>query len=330
MTTSVLVTGGAGYVGSHACKALARAGYRPVTYDDLRAGHREAVRWGPLVEADVGDHARLVEALRKYDVGAVMHFAGSTSVAVSMVDPAGYFRNNVAASLVLLEAMRACEVGAIIFSSSAAVYGVPERSPIAEDDPKQPVNPYGESKLMMERMLAWCGTAYGLAHGSFRYFNAAGADPECEIGEDHNPEHHLIPLVLDVALGRRAAIDVYGCDYPTPDGTAVRDYVHVRDLAEAHVAGLQRLLAGGDSFRLNLGTGQGLSVREAIAAVERVTGRPVPQRSASRRPGDPPALVADPTRARATLSWTPHLSDIDTIIRTAFAHRAQLTAASAG
>ena len=324
MQTAVLVTGGAGYIGAHACKALARAGYRPIAYDNLSTGHRHAVRWGPLVEADIADAARLVEAMRRHDAVAVMHFAAAIDVAESVADPALYFRNNVVGSLALLDALRARRIGAIVFSSTAAVYGAPQRSPIAETDPQRPVNPYGESKLAVERMLAWHGAAYGLACGVFRYFNAAGADPDGEIGEEHSPEHHLIPLALDAALGRRAAIDVFGTDYPTPDGTAVRDYVHVADIAEAHVAGLRRLMAGGESFCLNLGVGRGHSVREVITAVERATGRAVPQHMAPRRPGDPPALVADASLARAMLGWTPRCSDIDTIVRTALAHRAQL------
>jgi UDP-arabinose 4-epimerase len=323
---NVLVTGGAGYIGSHACKALARAGHRPVTYDSLVAGYRHAVRWGPLIEADLADAARLSDAFDRFSIGAVMHFAAAADVAESMVDPARFFRNNVANTLTLLDVMRVRGVRRIVFSSSAATYGIPKEVPIPDTAQQRPVNPYGESKLMGERMLAWEGAAHGVTHAALRYFNAAGADPDGEIGEDHRPEHHLVPLVLDAALGRRPTIDVYGTDYPTPDGTAVRDFIHVQDLAEAHVKALEHLLGGGTSVALNLGTGEGRSVNEVIAAAERVVGRTIPRRNTARRAGDPPALVADPSRARTTLRWTPALSDLDSILKTAFAHRSRLKA----
>ena len=319
MPTSILVTGGAGYIGSHACKALARAGYRPVTYDSLVLGHREAVKWGPLVQADLADAERLADSFRRYDIAAVMHFAGFIAVGESVVDPGRYFRNNVMNTLVLLESMQAQGLQRIVFSSTAAVYGLPDTDSIPESAPQQPVNPYGESKLMVERMLQWYGSAHGFTHATLRYFNAAGADPEGEIGEDHQPETHLIPLVLEAALGNRAQIDVFGTDYQTPDGTAIRDFIHVQDLAEAHVKALDRLLAGGLSLTLNLGTGVGHTVREVIAAAERITGHRIPRREGPRRPGDPPVLVADASRAREVLGWTPALSDLDTIIRTAWA-----------
>ncbi len=319
MSKTILVTGGAGYIGSHACKALARAGYRPVAYDNLVYGHREAVRWGPLIEADLADAGTLAQTLRRFKVAAVMHFAAFAYVGESVAKPDLYFRNNVANSLVLLEAMRSRGVRRMVFSSTCATYGSPDRVPIPETAPQRPVNPYGESKLMVERMLHWYGAAYGLAHASLRYFNAAGADPEGEIGEDHRPETHLVPAVLEAASGQRAQIDIFGTDYPTPDGTAIRDFIHVQDLAEAHVKALDRLLAGGPSLTLNLGTGHGHSVREVIAAAERVTGRPIPRRETARRPGDPPMLVADPTRARQALGWAPNLSDLDTILSTAWA-----------
>jgi UDP-arabinose 4-epimerase len=319
MPTSVLVTGGAGYIGSHACKALARAGYRPVTYDSLELGHREAVRWGPLVEADLADSARVADTLKRFDIAAVMHFAGLISVGESVTNPGRYFRSNVMNTLVLLEAMQAQGLGRIVFSSTAAVYGLPDVELIPEDAAQRPVNPYGESKLMVERMLQWYGSAHGFTHATLRYFNAAGADPEGEIGEDHQPETHLIPLVLEAALGNRAQIDVFGTDYATPDGTAIRDFIHVQDLAEAHVKALDRLLGGGLSLTLNLGTGVGHTVREVIAAAERITGHRIPRREGPRRPGDPPVLVADASRAREVLGWTPGLSDLDTIIKTAWA-----------
>jgi UDP-arabinose 4-epimerase len=318
MATSILVTGGAGYIGSHAAKALARAGYEPVTYDNLGRGHREAVKWGPLVVGELADRALLAETLRRHKIAAVMHFAAFAYVGESVAEPALYFRNNVANSLVLLEAMAEAGVGRIVFSSTCATYGLPETMPIAEDAPQHPVNPYGESKLMIERMLHWLGEARGLAFAALRYFNAAGADPDGEIGEAHDPETHLIPLVLDAALGRRAAIDIFGTDYPTPDGTAIRDYIHVHDLAEAHVLALAHLLQGGASLALNLGTGEGHSVRAVIAAAERVTGRPVARRETARRPGDPPILVADARKAQAVLGWTPRRSGLDDIIASAW------------
>ena len=318
MSNAILVTGGAGYIGSHACKALARAGYLPVTYDNLSRGHRDAVRWGPLIEGDLGDRGRLEEALRSHAIAAVMHFAAFAYVGESVEQPGLYFRNNTVNSLTLFEAMLAAGVKRIVFSSTCATYGLPETMPITEDAPQRPVNPYGESKLMIERALHWLDGAEGLRHAALRYFNAAGADPEGEIGEHHDPETHLIPLILDAAAGRRPAIDIYGTDYPTPDGTAIRDYIHVQDLAEAHVLALRHLLGGGESLALNLGTGEGHSVRATIAAAEAVTGRAIPRRETKRRPGDPPMLVADPARARQRLGWTPRLSDLERIIATAW------------
>jgi UDP-glucose-4-epimerase GalE len=323
MAKHVLVTGGAGYIGSHACKALARAGYVPVAYDNLVYGHREAVRWGPLVEADLADRARLDETLRRYEIRAVMHFAAFAYVGESMTKPQLYFRNNVVNTLNLLDAMLEADVRRIVFSSTCATYGTPEKVPMDEATPQRPINPYGESKLMIERALFWYGEAYGISSVSLRYFNAAGADPDCETGEAHDPETHLIPLVLDAAAGRRPLVDVFGTDYPTPDGTAIRDYIHVADLAEAHVKAIEYLEAGGATTALNLGTGSGHTVKEVIAAVERVTGKKVPRREVGRRPGDPAALVADARRAAAALGWRPRMSDLDTIVATAWAwHRA--------
>ncbi len=327
MSETILVTGGAGYVGSHACKALARSGYRPISYDSLIHGHREAVRWGPLVEADLADAQRLTDTLKRFEVAAVLHFAAFAYVGESIEQPGLYFQNNVANTLTLLEAMRTSGVRHVVFSSTCATYGIPDRVPIPESAPQRPVNPYGESKLMVERMLHWYGSAHGFTHAILRYFNAAGADPEGEIGEDHDPETHLIPLVLQAALGERAQIDVLGTDYPTPDGTAVRDYIHVQDLAEAHVKALDLLLKGGLSITVNLGTGIGHSVREVIAAAERITGRRVPRRDASRRFGDPPVLVADPARAGELLGWKPERSDLDTILKTAWAWHSRGTQA---
>jgi UDP-glucose-4-epimerase GalE len=318
MSRSILVTGGAGYVGSHAAKALCRAGYRPIVFDNLSRGHRAAVRWGPLVEGDIADRARLVATIEQYRIGAVMHFAAFAYVGESVADPARYYRNNLAGSLALFDAMREAGLDRIVFSSTCATYGIPDAVPIPESARQSPVNPYGETKLAIERALHWY-RAYGLRSVSLRYFNAAGADRDGEIGERHEPETHLIPLVLEAALGRRSHVDIYGTDYPTPDGTAIRDYIHVEDLAAAHVAALEHLAAGGDNLALNLGTGSGYSVREVIAAVERVGGRRVPYRAAPRRAGDPPVLVADARLAAARLGWQARVSDLDTIIGTALA-----------
>jgi UDP-glucose-4-epimerase GalE len=319
MTQSVLVTGGAGYVGSHACKALSGAGYLPVVYDNLSRGHREAVCWGPLVEGDLHDVPRLAAALRTHNIAAVMHFAALAYVGESMADPETYYRNNVGGTLALLTAMREAEVGTIVFSSTCAVYGVPDRLPIAETTATAPLNPYGETKLTIERALYWYTQCYGLRFAALRYFNAAGADPAGEIGENHEPETHLIPRVLRAALGTGDPVEVYGTDYATPDGTAIRDYIHVTDLADGHVRALGYLAGGGESGALNLGTGQGCSVRQVIAAVERIAGRPVPFRETARRAGDPPELVADPALARTRFGWQPRHSDLDTIIATALA-----------
>jgi UDP-arabinose 4-epimerase len=319
MAKNILVTGGAGYIGSHACKALARAGYTPIAYDNLVYGHRDAVRWGPFVEGDLGDAARLADTLARHEVAAVIHFAAFAYVGESMEKPQLYFRNNVVNTLALLDVMLAAGLRHIVFSSSCATYGTPACVPITEDAPQHPVNPYGESKLICERAIHWYGEAYGMKYAALRYFNAAGADPDGEIGEAHDPETHLVPLVLATALGRRPQIDIYGTDYPTPDGSAVRDYIHVQDLAEAHVAALGHLLDGGASLALNLGTGAGHSVREVIAAAERVTGRRIARREMARRAGDPPVLVADVARARACLGWQARMSGLDSILGTAWA-----------
>ena len=319
MSQSILVTGGAGYVGSHACKALAAAGYRPVVFDNLSRGHRAAVKWGPFVQGDLHDSARLAATFAEHRIAAIMHFAAFAYVGESVADPENYYWNNVGGTIALLGAMREAGVKHIVFSSTCAVYGIPERLPIDEAAATAPLNPYGDTKLAIERALHWYAAAYGMRYTALRYFNAAGADPDGEIGEDHEPETHLIPLVLRAALGRAGPVQIFGGDYPTPDGTAIRDYIHVSDLADAHVGALARLAAGGDSVALNLGTGSGASVREVIAAVERVSGRKVPQHTVARRPGDPPQLVADAARAGAVLGWRPRRSDLDTIIRTALA-----------
>jgi UDP-arabinose 4-epimerase len=319
MSKSVLVTGGAGYIGSHACKVLARAGYRPVVFDNLSRGHREVVRWGPLVEGDLADRRRLAAALEQNQVSAVMHFAAYAYVGESVADPGMYYRNNLSGTLSLIEAMRESGVDRIVFSSTCATYGTPHSVPIRETAQQLPVNPYGETKLAIERALHWYGQAYGLRSVSLRYFNAAGADPDSETGELHEPETHLVPLVLQTALGQRPQIDIYGTDYPTPDGTAIRDYIHVQDLADAHLRALEHLGAGGASAALNLGTGRGHSVREVVRVAEAISGRRIPCRETARRPGDPPVLVADPRLAAEVLGWRPRVSDLDTIIRTALA-----------
>ena len=314
----VLVTGGAGYVGSHTTKVLAHSGFQPVVLDNLELGHRWAARWGPLVVGDLANTSLLHELLQEYRVEAVIHFSAHAYVSESIANPRKYFRNNVANTLNLLEAMLDSGVGRIVFSSSCASYGLPESVPIREDHPQRPVNPYGESKLFVERVLDWYGQAYGLNWMSLRYFNAAAADPEGEIGEEHEPETHLIPLVIQAALGQRPFVEIYGTDYPTPDGTAIRDYVHVTDLAEAHVRALRYLANGGSSMALNLGTGQGHSVREVIQAVERVSGRHFPVRETGRRPGDPPALVADASRAAQVLGWRPRYPELDSLVEHAW------------
>ena len=313
----VLVTGGGGYIGSHACKALARAGHEMVVYDNLSTGHRASVRWGPLIVGDVRDRPHLEATLRDYRPDMVMHFAALAYVGDSVSDPAAYFDVNIAGSLALLEAMRAAQIGRIIFSSTCATYGIPDELPIRETTPQAPVSPYGFSKLAVERMLRDFEHAYGLNWIALRYFNAAGADPDGELGEDHDPETHAIPLAIKAALGTGAAFSVLGEDYATPDGTAVRDYVHVSDLAEAHVLACEHLAKGGESCALNLGTGNGTSVREIIGAIEAVTGRRVPLVMAPRRAGDPPCLYADGARARQVLGWCPSHSSVEQIVESA-------------
>jgi UDP-arabinose 4-epimerase len=315
----ILVTGGAGYIGSHTCKALAKAGYEPIAYDNLSHGYSEAVKWGPLEIGDILDSARLDEVLIKRQPGAVIHFAGLIAVGESVADPGLYFRNNFVGSLTLLDAMRRAGIGSIVFSSTAAVYGAPAVVPIHEDAPKAPINPYGLSKLMVEQALETYDAAYGVRYAALRYFNAAGADPDGEVGENHEPETHAIPLALEAALGKRESFSLFGEDYPTPDGSAVRDYIHVADLADAHVLAVQRLIGGAPSMALNLGVGRGVSVLEICAAVERATGRSLPLKRAPRRAGDPPSLVAASSRAVHELGWAPKFPDVDAIVRHAAA-----------
>jgi len=315
---AILVTGGAGYIGSHACKALAQAGYTPISYDNLVYGHRRAVRWGPLEIGDINDRARLDAVIAQYKPSAVMHFAAYAYVGESVQNPGKYYRNNVAGTLTLLEAMRDQGIGQIIFSSTCATYGVPEQVPIGEDHPQRPINPYGASKLVIERMLEDFGVAHGLRSIALRYFNAAGADPDGETGESHDPETHLIPLVLDAASERRPAVTIHGEDYDTPDGTCVRDYIHVTDLAEAHVLALRALEQGASSTAYNLGNGLGFSVREVIEHARQVTGRPIQVEIGPRRDGDPARLVGDAARIRRELDWQPRYAGLESILATAW------------
>ncbi|MGE3914226.1 MAG: UDP-glucose 4-epimerase GalE [Hyphomicrobiaceae bacterium] len=314
----ILVTGGAGYIGSHACKALARAGYLPVTYDSLVYGHDWAVKWGPFERGDILDRGRLDEVIAAYKPAAIMHFAAFAYVGESVSDPGKYYRNNVVGSLNLLETARDHGIEQFIFSSTCATYGIPDRLPITEDTPQRPINPYGASKLMVERMLADFGAAHDLRSIVLRYFNAAGADPDNEIGEDHAPETHLVPLVLDAASGRRPHITVFGTDYNTPDGTCIRDYIHVTDLANAHVKALLALESGHRSDVYNLGNERGFSVLEVISGVEKATGLKVPVQRGARRAGDPAALISDAAKARDGLGWQPHITGLDEIVRTAW------------
>lgn len=314
---NVLVVGGAGYIGSHAVKLLGASGHDVWVYDNLSRGHRQAVPAQRLIEGDVADRRRLVEELKQHRIDAVMHFAAFALVNESVLDPALYYRNNVIAALELLDAMRQAGVMRIVFSSTTATYGEPETIPIPESTPQQPINPYGFTKLVIEQALADYASAYGLAYAALRYFNAAGADPDGSIGEDHDPESHLIPIVLQVALGQRQQVTIFGDDYPTPDGTCIRDYIHVCDLAEAHLRALDRLQPG-RGICLNLGTGRGTSVREVIDACRRVTGQEIPEVIGPRRAGDPPELVADANAARQQLDWQPRYTQINQIVETAW------------
>jgi UDP-arabinose 4-epimerase len=313
----ILVTGGAGFIGSHACKALAKQGHVPITYDNLSRGHRDAVKFGPLEIGDTADKARVREVLERHQPAAVMHFAAFAYVGESVERPLLYYRNNVAGTVALLEALIEFKALPFVFSSTCATYGVPEHVPITEDHPQRPINPYGFSKLVVERMLADLGTSHQLPWVALRYFNAAGSDPEGMIGEGHDPETHLIPLVLEAARGG-APIQIFGTDYPTPDGTCVRDYVHVMDIAAAHVCALDYLIAGGTSSAFNLANARGYSVKEVIAAVERVCGRTISVKIAARRNGDPAALVGSAERARAILGWSPARSELELQIEDAW------------
>ncbi|MBD2531004.1 UDP-glucose 4-epimerase GalE [Nostoc flagelliforme FACHB-838] len=314
---TILVTGGAGYIGSHTVLALKQAGYNVVILDNLVYGHHdlvEKVLQVELIVGDTNDRALLDHLFKTRDIAAVMHFSAYAYVGESVTDPAKYYRNNVVGTLTLLEAMLTASVKKFVFSSTCATYGVPEFVPIPENHPQNPINPYGATKLMVERILSDFDVAYGFQSVRFRYFNAAGANPNGLLGEDHNPETHLIPLVLMTALGKRESISIFGTDYPTPDGTCVRDYIHVNDLADAHILGLEYLLKGGDSEVFNLGNGSGFSVREVIAAAKQVTRASIPIEERDRRPGDPPILIGSGEKARTILGWQPQYPSIQDIV----------------
>ncbi len=314
----VLVCGGAGYIGSHAVRELHRAGFEALVLDNLVKGHREAIGDTPLAEVDINDKADLEQVFQKHKIDAVMHFAAYSLVGESVAEPALYYRNNVVGTLNLLETMLACGVKKIIFSSTAAVYGEPVAVPITEEHPTNPTNPYGATKLAVEGILKCFSRAYGLNYVSLRYFNAAGADTAGDIGEDHEPETHLIPLVLHAALGRRPEIKIFGTDYPTPDGSCIRDYIHVKDLARAHVLALARLVNEGASAVYNLGNGNGFSVREVIGVTQEVVGKTIKAAEAERRSGDPAVLVASSDKIKKELAWQPKYTDLKTIISTAW------------
>ncbi len=314
---NVMVVGGAGYIGSHAVRLLLDAGHTVCVYDNLSLGHREAVPDGLLVEGELSDREKIVSTLRSERIDAVMHFAAFALVNESVNDPALYYRNNVVAALELLDAMREADVTKIVFSSTTATYGEPDVIPIPETTPQRPINPYGFTKLVIEQALADYAAAYGFSYAALRYFNAAGARPDGSIGEDHNPETHLIPIVLQVALGQRERITIFGDDYDTPDGTCIRDYIHIDDLGDAHLRALDRLEPG-KGLCVNLGTGRGTSVREIVEACREVTGHPIPEVTGERRAGDPPRLIADATLAKEVLGWTPSYTDVKSIVETAW------------
>lgn len=315
----ILVLGGAGYIGSHMLKRLREAGEPHLAFDNFEQGHRAALDGSPAFEGDLRDPASLARVFAEHpEIDVVMHFAAYISVGASVREPERYYRNNTAGVLNLLDAMRTAGVNKLVFSSTAAIFGEPEYVPIDEDHPKRPTSPYGRSKLHVEQMLDDLDVAHGFRSVCLRYFNAAGADPDGRLGEDHEPEEHLIPVAMQAALGRRPMLKVFGTDYPTPDGTCVRDYIHILDLAEAHLLAVRHLRDGGDSRRYNLGNGKGFSVREVLETVERVIGRPVPREDAPRRPGDPGTLIASSERIRADWGWTPGRPDLEEIVASAW------------
>jgi UDP-glucose-4-epimerase GalE len=314
----ILVVGGAGYIGSHMCKYLAGNGCRPIVLDNLSLGHRQAVQWGPLYTGEMDDSVLLKQIFSRHAIKAVMHFAALCYVGESVYEPLKYYRNNISATLGLVAAMQVHGVNKLIFSSTCATYGEPDYLPITEDHPQRPINPYGRSKLMMEQIFADLDVATGLQTVCLRYFNAAGADPDGELGEDHNPETHLLPLVLQAAQGRCDGITVFGSDYSTPDGTCIRDYIHVHDLAQAHFLSLQHLLQEGASRIYNLGNGSGYSILDVLAAATRVTGRKIAYRFAERRAGDPATLVGSAEKIIEELDWQPKYGNLDKILETAW------------
>ncbi len=315
---AILVTGGAGYIGSHMCKYLANKGYYPVVLDNLVHGHREAVKWGVFYCGSIQDQDLLQQIFNNHNILAVMHFAAYCYVGESVEKPGKYYRNNVANTLRLLETMLENNIGKIIFSSSCSIFGEPDKVPIGESHPQNPINPYGRSKLMVERILDDMDVAHGLKSIRLRYFNAAGADPDGELGEDHEPETHLIPLVLKTALGQRDCVNIFGTDYPTADGTCVRDYIHINDLAQAHLLGLEKLLDGSPGGCFNLGIGKGYSINEVIETAGRVAGKTINSQPADRRPGDPATLITTSEKAIRELGWSPRYSDLHSIIETAW------------
>lgn len=319
----ILVTGGAGYIGSQTCKELSLQGYMPIVYDNLITGHREFVKWGELVYGDILDTQNLRKCIKKYKPEGIIHFAAFAYVGESVLDPGKYFRNNISGTLSILDAMRDEGLSNIVVSSTCAVYGQPAEMPISETCPPAPINPYGASKLFMERMLADYHTAHGINWAALRYFNAAGCDPDGEIGEWHEPETHIIPRILGTALGRYPQLDVFGNDYPTPDGTCIRDYIHVKDLATAHILALQACMDDKANQAFNLGTGKGHSILDLIRTTEKISGKKVSFNFQARRAGDPAELVAEARLSNQYLRWTPQYSDMDTIIRTALAWERQ-------
>lgn len=314
----ILVTGGAGFIGSHTCKALVKKNYTPVVYDNFETGHASLAKWGVLYRGDIRDEARLIEVIRKEKVDALIHFAAAAYVGESVINPQKYYENNVSGSISLFNACLKSDLKKIVFSSSCATYGIPSQIPICENEKQNPINPYGRSKLMVEQILEDYANAYKVKSVSLRYFNAAGSDPDGEIGEIHEPETHLIPLAIRAALFENQVLSVFGNDHPTRDGTAIRDYIHVTDLANAHILALEADHNSNDSLTYNLGTEKGVSVLEVIRAVEKATGKPVKYRISPKRQGDPPALIANATKAKKELGWEPSHSSLDTIVNTAY------------
>jgi len=314
----ILITGGAGYVGSHANKQLNRSGHETVVFDNLVHGHREFVKWGEFFFGDLANRKSIRHCFTTYPIEAVMHFGGFAYVGESVTDPSGYYGNNVVNTLNLLDIMKEFHTKYFIFSSSCAVYGIPQRIPLTEDHPQHPINPYGRTKLMVEDILKDYDRAYGIRYVNLRYFNASGADPDGEIGERHDPETHLIPLVLDAAIGNKEDIKIFGTDYDTPDGTCIRDYIHVTDLADAHLLSLAHLMNGSGSDAFNLGNGNGFSVRDVIETAQKVTGKVIISTEWARREGDPPVLVGSSEKAKTILGWRPRYADLATIIDTAW------------